>query len=76
MLTELSALRTAVCKAKRGSFKDTHWTDLLSGVVKEVVARSGVPASDIEDVQVGTVLAAGGGATESSKCIPVVSANV
>jgi len=58
-------LRTAICKAKRGGFKDTHWTTLLGGVVKEVVNRSGVPAADIEDIQVGTVLAAGGGATEA-----------
>jgi len=59
------ALRTPICKAKRGSFKDTHWTTLLSSVLKEVVARTGIDPKDIEDVQVGTVLAAGGGSTEA-----------
>jgi acetyl-CoA acyltransferase 1 len=61
----VAALRTAICKAKRGAFKDTHWTDLLAAVLKGVVERAGIPAKDIEDVQVGTVLPAGGGATEA-----------
>jgi len=59
------AHRTPICKAKRGGFKDTHWTTLLSVAMSSVVARSGVPAQDIEDVQVGTVLAAGGGSVEA-----------
>lgn len=59
------AQRTAICKAKRGGFKDTHWTDLLAGVCKAVVEKSGIDPKDIEDIQVGTVLAAGGGATEA-----------
>jgi len=59
------ALRTAICKAKRGSFKDTHWTTLLTAVLKEVVNKTGIDPKDIEDVQVGTVLAAGGGSTEA-----------
>eukprot|EP01123_Difflugia_compressa_P012535 TRINITY_DN539_c0_g1_i4.p1 TRINITY_DN539_c0_g1~~TRINITY_DN539_c0_g1_i4.p1 ORF type:complete len:426 (+),score=97.06 TRINITY_DN539_c0_g1_i4:86-1363(+) len=59
------ALRTPICKAKRGGFRDTHWTDLLTVALKGVVEKSGVPAKAIEDVQVGTVLAAGGGATEA-----------
>jgi len=61
----ICALRTPICKAKRGGFKDTHWTDLLTVALKGVVEKSGVPAKDIEDVQVGTVLAAGGGAVEA-----------
>jgi len=59
------ALRTPLCKSKRGGFKDTHWTDLLVAVLKAVVEKSGVSPKDIEDVQVGTVLAAGGGANEA-----------
>uniref|UniRef100_A0A6B2L573 acetyl-CoA C-acyltransferase n=1 Tax=Arcella intermedia TaxID=1963864 RepID=A0A6B2L573_9EUKA len=59
------ALRTPICKAKKGALKDTHWTDLLTAALKGVVEKSGLPAKDIEDVQVGTVLAAGGGATEA-----------
>jgi len=59
------AQRTAIGKANRGNFKDTHWTELLVAVLKNAVEKSGVPAKDIEDVQVGTVLAAGGGATQA-----------
>jgi len=61
----VTAHRTAICKAKRGGFKDTHWTTLLAGVVKQVVEKSGIDPSAIEDVQVGTVLAAGGGSAEA-----------
>jgi len=59
------AVRTPICKAKRGGFKDTHWTDLLTTVLSSVLDKTGIDPSDIEDVQVGTVLAAGGGATEA-----------
>jgi acetyl-CoA acyltransferase 1 len=59
------AQRTAIGKSGRGSFKDTHWTDLLVPVLKSAVEKSGVNPKDIEDVQVGTVLAAGGGATQA-----------
>lgn len=59
------AQRTAICKAKKGGFKDTHWTSLLSAAISEVIKKSGIDPKDIEDVQVGTVLAAGGGATEA-----------
>jgi acetyl-CoA acyltransferase 1 len=61
----ITAIRTPICKAKRCAFKDTHWTDLLTAALKGVLDKSGVPAKDVEDVQVGTVLAAGGGATEA-----------
>lgn len=59
------AQRTPIGKSGRGSFKDTHWTDLLQFVLKDAVEKSGVNGKDIEDVQVGTVLAAGGGATQA-----------
>jgi acetyl-CoA acyltransferase 1 len=61
----VACCRTAICKAKRGAFKDTHWTELLVAVLKGVVERGGVSGEIVEDVQVGTVLAAGGGATEA-----------
>jgi len=61
----VTAIRTPMCKAKRGGLKDTHWTSLLSTVLKEVISRSGIDPKDVEDVQVGTVLCAGGGATEA-----------
>eukprot|EP01114_Cavostelium_apophysatum_P007492 TRINITY_DN195_c0_g1_i1.p1 TRINITY_DN195_c0_g1~~TRINITY_DN195_c0_g1_i1.p1 ORF type:complete len:428 (-),score=140.88 TRINITY_DN195_c0_g1_i1:79-1362(-) len=61
----VSAVRTAIAKAKRGGFKDTHPTDLLVAVLKGVVDRSKIDPRLIEDVQVGWVLAPGGGATQA-----------
>lgn len=64
-LSSGSAARTPIGKANRGAFKDTHWTDLLVAVLKAAAEKSGVPPSDVEDIQVGTVLAPGGGATQA-----------
>ena len=38
----VSAVRTALCKAKRGGFKDTPVDDLIAAVLKETIARTGV----------------------------------
>jgi len=65
----IAAIRTAIGKAKRGSFKDIHWTDLLVAALKGVVNKAGVDPSIVEDVQVGTVLAAGGGASEAKMAL-------
>jgi acetyl-CoA acyltransferase 1 len=65
----VGAVRTAIGKAKKGSFKDTHWTDLLVAALKGVVAKTGIDVKAIEDVQVGTVLAAGGGASEAKMAL-------
>jgi len=65
----VGAVRTAIGKAKRGSFKDTHWTDLLIAALKGVVAKTGIDVKAVEDVQVGTVLAAGGGASEAKMAL-------
>jgi hypothetical protein len=40
----ISAIRTPICKSKKGGLKDTHWTDLLATVLKAVIEKSGVPA--------------------------------
>jgi len=61
----VAAVRTAVCKAKRGGFKDTHPTDLLAPVLKAVVERAGVKPEAVGDVVVGNVLAPGGFATQA-----------
>jgi acetyl-CoA acyltransferase 1 len=65
----VGAVRTAIGKAKKGSFKDTHWTDLLIAALKGVVAKTGIDVKAVEDVQVGTVLAAGGGASEAKMAL-------
>jgi len=61
----VSAVRTAITKAKRGAFKDTHPTDMLAAVLKAVVDKTNINPKHIEDVQVGWVLAPGGGATQA-----------
>lgn len=61
----VAAVRTAVCKAKRGGFKDTHPVELLQTVLKAVVERAGVKHEEVGDVIVGNVLAPGGFATQA-----------
>ncbi|OIW20690.1 hypothetical protein TanjilG_21016 [Lupinus angustifolius] len=55
----VAAYRTALCKAKRGGFKDTHADDLLAPVLKAVVERTNLNPSEVGDIIVGTVLAPG-----------------
>jgi len=61
----VSAVRTPIGKAKRGAFKDTHPTELLPAVLKGVCERVKLDPKLVQDVQVGTVLAPGGGATQA-----------
>lgn len=51
-------------RGKKGGFKDTHAADLLLGAFKALIERSGIDPKLVEDIAVGSVLAAGGGATE------------
>lgn len=55
----VAAYRTAICKAKRGSFKDTHPEDLLAPVLKALLDKTKLNPSDVGDIVVGTVLAPG-----------------
>ncbi|KAM4606751.1 3-ketoacyl-CoA thiolase, peroxisomal [Polymixia lowei] len=55
-------LRTAVGKAKRGSFKDTTPDELLSAVMQAVLADVGLSPDKLGDVCVGNVLQPGAGA--------------
>jgi len=61
----VSAVRTAITKAKKGGFKDTHPTDMLAAVLKGVVDRVKLDPKQVQDIVVGTVLAPGGGATQA-----------
>lgn len=56
--------RSAFTKGGKGGFKDTHASDLMAGILKAIIDRSKINPALVEDVCVGTVLAAGGGATE------------
>ncbi|KAK8844734.1 hypothetical protein IAR55_006584 [Kwoniella newhampshirensis] len=58
----ISAVRTAVTKAKKGGFKDCLPEDLLAAVFQETLKRSKIDPSKIEDIAVGNVLPPGGGA--------------
>lgn len=64
----MSPIRTAIGRAKRGSFKDTALDDLLRPVLarlREVVEAHGVSASAVGDIVIGTVLPRGStGATQ------------
>ncbi|XP_074317255.1 3-ketoacyl CoA thiolase 1, peroxisomal-like [Silene latifolia] len=55
----VAAYRTAICKAKRGGFKDTLADDLLAPVLKAVIEKTNINPSEVGDIVVGTVLAPG-----------------
>ncbi|XP_023252511.1 3-ketoacyl-CoA thiolase, peroxisomal-like, partial [Seriola lalandi dorsalis] len=55
-------LRTAIGRAKRGSFKDTTPDELLSAVMTAVLTDVGLSPAELGDVCVGNVLQPGAGA--------------
>eukprot|EP00172_Hildenbrandia_rubra_P003389 Plantae.Rhodophyta-Hildenbrandia_rubra.ctg539.p2 GENE.Plantae.Rhodophyta-Hildenbrandia_rubra.ctg539~~Plantae.Rhodophyta-Hildenbrandia_rubra.ctg539.p2 ORF type:complete len:1127 (+),score=227.39 Plantae.Rhodophyta-Hildenbrandia_rubra.ctg539:9624-13004(+) len=55
----VAGVRTAVGRAARGGFRSTSWDNLVLPVLSELLKRSGVPAGDIDDVIMGTVLPQG-----------------
>ncbi|KAJ4728525.1 3-ketoacyl-CoA thiolase 2, peroxisomal [Melia azedarach] len=55
----VAAYRTAICKAKRGGFKDTLVDDMLAPLLKAVVEKTNLNPSEVGDIVVGTVLAPG-----------------
>ncbi|EPZ32623.1 thiolase [Rozella allomycis CSF55] len=61
----VSSVRTPICRAKRGPFKDTHQEELLAVVLKAVVEKVGLNKALVDDIIVGNVLPPGGGATIS-----------
>ncbi|KDO43599.1 hypothetical protein CISIN_1g012506mg [Citrus sinensis] len=62
----VAAYRTALCKSKRGGFKDTYPDDLLAPVLKAVIEKTNVDPSEVGDIVVGTVLAPG--SQRASEC--------
>jgi acetyl-CoA acetyltransferase family protein len=56
----LSACRTAIGTARKGTLRDVSAFDLATVVVREAMQRSGLPPETIEDVVLGEVLAGGG----------------
>ena len=55
----VSALRTPICKAKRGAFKTTTPDDLLLSVMSATLDRTGLDPSRIQDIAVGNVQLSG-----------------
>ncbi|TDV55991.1 thiolase family protein [Actinophytocola oryzae] len=56
----LSACRTAVGTARKGALRDVSAFDLAAVVVREAVARCGLPSASVDDVVLGESLAGGG----------------
>ena len=59
----VSALRTPICRAKKGGFKDTPPEELLAAVLRGIIEKTKISPHLIQDVVVGNVLSAGSGAT-------------
>jgi len=51
----VAACRTAICKARKGNFKDTTPDTLLKAVLEGVITKSGVKHEELGDVCVGNV---------------------
>ncbi|PPE01170.1 hypothetical protein GOBAR_DD01813 [Gossypium barbadense] len=62
----VAAYRTALCKSKRGGFKDTYPDDLLAPVLRAVIEKTHLNPSEVGDIVVGTVLAPG--SQRASEC--------
>jgi acetyl-CoA C-acetyltransferase len=56
----VAATRTAIGTAYKGTLVDVSAFDLATAAVREALARSGVPAGDVDDVVLGEVLQGGG----------------
>jgi acetyl-CoA acyltransferase 1 len=57
------AVRTPIGKARRGNLKDTYPEELLATALKGIIEKTGINPKDVDDIAVGNVLPAGGGAT-------------
>ncbi|MET1001243.1 MAG: thiolase family protein [Acidimicrobiia bacterium] len=56
----VAAARTAIGTARRGTLVDVTAFELAQWAVGEALARSGVPGTDVDDLQMGEVLQGGG----------------
>src|SRR4051794_22906351 len=56
----VSACRTPIGTARKGTLVDVSAFDLAKYAVAEALARSGVPADDVDDIVLGEVLQGGG----------------
>jgi len=56
----VSAARTAIGTARKGTLLDVSAFDLAKEAMGEAVKRSGIPGDDIDDAQMGESLQGGG----------------
>ncbi|GJJ70375.1 acetyl-CoA acyltransferase 1 [Entomortierella parvispora] len=61
----VDAVRTPMTRGKKGGFKDTVPEDLLAAVLAAIKDRTKIDPSIVDDICVGNVLQAAGGATVS-----------
>jgi len=61
----VDAVRTAIGKAAKGSFKDTHPGDLLAAVLEAIGTRTKIDKSKVGDIVVGNVSGPGGFASQA-----------
>ncbi|KAJ1512948.1 3-ketoacyl-CoA thiolase, peroxisomal, partial [Coelomomyces lativittatus] len=59
----VAAYRTPITRAKKGGFKDVHPEELLASILKAILDKTKIDPKLVQDIQVGNVLPAGGGAT-------------
>lgn len=52
----VSACRTALCRARRGGFKDTPVDDLIAAVLKDTLRRTGIEPEAVGDIVFGSVM--------------------
>jgi len=56
----VSATRTAIGTARKGTLLDVGASDLSKWAIGEALKRSGIPGDDVDDIQMGEVLQGGG----------------
>lgn len=61
----VSALRTAITRARKGPFQSTLPEEMLAPVFKAIIQRTGLDPKLVEDITVGNVLPQGSGATNA-----------
>lgn len=69
----VSALRSAITRARKGGFKDTLPEEMLAGVFKAVIEQSKIDPNLVNDICVGGVLPPGGGATNARKYLSTLT---
>ena len=55
----VSTARTALTKAARGAFNNTHGIKLAAHPIKHVIERAGIEPGDVDDVILGNAASAG-----------------